>query len=408
MTDEATVLVRVPVQLIEAARTARESSASGPAHDEVLGEWIARAPRADAALADAILAALRAPVEVGEAPYDRMTPEAMRGKLDRQSAHIRNLEGHANARNVEIASLRADLARVTAERDELSADRVATAKLLDASSAKALAALNRRAADAEAERDSARSALADERRERVGIWRCCGCGAGLYAWELPDTRWRSTGGGYEHQCGDPQAGCEPADFFAWSAAEVVAYIARVTAERDEALGGRERVTPGELLRRGGEWLGTARSWMQRVAHNGGRVTWGSSDLLQASLSVRDIEELAADVASIAMSPQPSEERLANALRARWTAEQDRDSARSALSRAVGEATDNERGLVLGAFRDYLDELRAIPHAANAVGAVRNAIEQVEFRLRTPRPAPAAAEVEEDALNTAPARGSEGT
>lgn len=120
---------------------------------------------------------------------------------------------------------------------------------------------------------------------------------------------------------------------------LLAERATFRAERDEALDGRERVTAGELLRLGGEWLGAARSWIQRKARNGEHVTWGSDDTLEATFSVRDIEELAADAAAIAMRPQPVEQHVSATLRARWTAEHDRDSARTALARAtaLGEA-----------------------------------------------------------------------
>lgn len=56
--------------------------------------------------------------------------------------------------------------------------------------------------------------------------------------------------------------------------------------------------------------------------------------------------------------------------------------------AIAAAVEAERARVLGAFRDYLDELRAIYHAATAVGHVRNAIEQVERRFLGKPPAPA--------------------
>jgi hypothetical protein len=103
-----------------------------------------------------------------------------------------------------------------------------------------------------------------------------------------------------------------------------------------------RMTASELLRQGGEWLGAARSWMQRQARNGERVTWGSDDVLETSLSVRDVEELAADVAAAAMREQPIEERVDHLLRARWTAEQQRDRALAEVERAF------QHGVEIGA------------------------------------------------------------
>lgn len=53
----------------------------------------------------------------------------------------------------------------------------------------------------------------------------------------------------------------------------------------------------ELLRKGGEWLGEARAWLQRHKLNGSRVTWGSQDELQPPMTVRDVEEVAAYAAA---------------------------------------------------------------------------------------------------------------
>lgn len=59
----------------------------------------------------------------------------------------------------------------------------------------------------------------------------------------------------------------------------------------------ERITSYELLRRGGEWLGAAREWVKCRKRNGDRVTWGSTDELQPSMTIREVEELAAEVAA---------------------------------------------------------------------------------------------------------------
>lgn len=81
-----------------------------------------------------------------------------------------------------------------------------------------------------------------------------------------------------------------------------------------------RLTPRELLNRGGEWLGAARSWIQCRARNGSEVTWGSNETLQMQVTVADIEHLAACVASLAMAPQPSDVTLGETMRAKWAAE----------------------------------------------------------------------------------------
>lgn len=57
-----------------------------------------------------------------------------------------------------------------------------------------------------------------------------------------------------------------------------------------------------LARTGGEWLGVARRWMQTRFKNGEDVTWGSNDLLTGrSVTVADLEELAAHVAAAALN-----------------------------------------------------------------------------------------------------------
>lgn len=55
--------------------------------------------------------------------------------------------------------------------------------------------------------------------------------------------------------------------------------------------------PYQLLKRGGRFLGAARSWIQWHKHNGSDVTWGSRDELSPPMTVREVEDLAAEVAS---------------------------------------------------------------------------------------------------------------
>ena len=53
-----------------------------------------------------------------------------------------------------------------------------------------------------------------------------------------------------------------------------------------------------LLEHGGNWLGTARRWMQSRAFNGDSVHWASQDFLKLrELTVSDIELLAAEIAA---------------------------------------------------------------------------------------------------------------
>ena len=59
-----------------------------------------------------------------------------------------------------------------------------------------------------------------------------------------------------------------------------------------------------LREKGGEWLGSARTWMQRKAMNGDTVTWGSEDYLKLKpLTVVEIESFAATIAAAALREQ---------------------------------------------------------------------------------------------------------
>lgn len=54
----------------------------------------------------------------------------------------------------------------------------------------------------------------------------------------------------------------------------------------------------ESLRGGGAWLGAARNWLLWNKDANGRLTWGSED--EVRMTVREIEELACDVATAAL------------------------------------------------------------------------------------------------------------
>jgi len=53
----------------------------------------------------------------------------------------------------------------------------------------------------------------------------------------------------------------------------------------------------ELMKKGGEWIGAARSWLQHHKLNGSRVTWGSSEELQPPMTVKDVEDVALHAAA---------------------------------------------------------------------------------------------------------------
>lgn len=70
---------------------------------------------------------------------------------------------------------------------------------------------------------------------------------------------------------------------------------------EAACSARERVWAHDLKRQGGKWLGEARNWMQWNKHNGETVTWGSNQELRPTMTVAEVEDLAAHVAAGVMN-----------------------------------------------------------------------------------------------------------
>ena len=50
------------------------------------------------------------------------------------------------------------------------------------------------------------------------------------------------------------------------------------------------------IAKGGKWLAAARSWLQWHCRNGERVTWGSADVLEPPLQIKDVEAIAGEAA----------------------------------------------------------------------------------------------------------------
>jgi hypothetical protein len=69
-----------------------------------------------------------------------------------------------------------------------------------------------------------------------------------------------------------------------------------------------RVFPHDLMQQGGEWLAAARRWLQWHTKNGEHVHWGSHDEIQPTMTVKMVEELAADVAAAAINAERDEVR----------------------------------------------------------------------------------------------------
>lgn len=68
-----------------------------------------------------------------------------------------------------------------------------------------------------------------------------------------------------------------------------------------------------MIKNGGDWLGRARSWMQSRKHNGSTVTWGSHEVLQPPVTVREVEEIARLSAAAALNESPASRALGEIL-----------------------------------------------------------------------------------------------
>ena len=59
----------------------------------------------------------------------------------------------------------------------------------------------------------------------------------------------------------------------------------------------------ESLKNGGQWIGAARNWLLWHKPGGSRLTWSSGD--EVRMTVKEIEELALDVAVAALTEAES-------------------------------------------------------------------------------------------------------
>jgi hypothetical protein len=58
-----------------------------------------------------------------------------------------------------------------------------------------------------------------------------------------------------------------------------------------------------LMRSGGKWLGAARSYLQWHVPRGDSVTWASNDTV--TMTVKQIEEMASEIAAAALNDPPT-------------------------------------------------------------------------------------------------------
>lgn len=69
----------------------------------------------------------------------------------------------------------------------------------------------------------------------------------------------------------------------------------------------------EFKKKGGEWLGAARTWIQWNCINGSHVTWNSDEALRTThgpLNVKDVESIAAEAAHAAIKEIEEHHRIA--------------------------------------------------------------------------------------------------
>jgi len=61
----------------------------------------------------------------------------------------------------------------------------------------------------------------------------------------------------------------------------------------------------QLLKLGGEWLGAARGYIQqrKCFGNGETITWGSNEEIRPPMTMKQVEELAAEAVAAALNDQ---------------------------------------------------------------------------------------------------------
>jgi hypothetical protein len=76
-----------------------------------------------------------------------------------------------------------------------------------------------------------------------------------------------------------------------------------------------KITAYTLSQKGGKWLGVARSYLQCKAMWGDRLIWGSQD--SVTLTVKQIEELASEVAAAAFNEMEDKDEVIASLRSKY-------------------------------------------------------------------------------------------
>ena len=115
-----------------------------------------------------------------------------------------------------------------------------------------------------------------------------------------------------------------------------------------------KATADEVRKAGGDWIGAARNWLQWHTRNGEHVTWGSEDVLEPPMTVRQVEDIAACAVAADRNKRTADadekKRIADALMAEGAQKieelrQERDALAQVLRtigyEAIGEAEASE-------------------------------------------------------------------
>lgn len=92
-----------------------------------------------------------------------------------------------------------------------------------------------------------------------------------------------------------------------------------TEHQETAMTDKLHFTAYDLLKKGGSWLGAARSRIKSMKcyGNGERVTWGSNDIIEPHMTIGQVEEIAAEAAAAAFTERAEMEEQIKSMRERY-------------------------------------------------------------------------------------------
>jgi endonuclease/exonuclease/phosphatase family metal-dependent hydrolase len=124
--------------------------------------------------------------------------------------------------------------------------------------------------------------------------------------------------------------------------------ALLVAVQEEALGieevpSEDRIDVFQLRKQGGAWLGAARHWVQWNVAGGDQITWSSNTPLR-SVTMREVEELASEVAAAEMNERAEALGRVSILRRRLLfAQAELSHAKEQLESIRARATESKTG-----------------------------------------------------------------